>query len=395
MGAIPILAAQALDPSEHDVTKKRVGIAGLIVLMIAIGIWAILPKHGRSPGSAATGPVTQIPAREAQVQPAGTSTRPVTVTTLDLWARPPAKVAARNLRRARFALLKRLGASEQLVDRFTDGDVSAVVAELKRNAQRGDASAGDILAYMAHITCVFASPKVQEAQALPGQDAEWLNAALQEKIVYDKQLSSVCQQAIDRKEANDWLAKSAEQGNGASLWLLSLFATNNLAKLQEAVDVGYPEAQAMLAQRLTNPAPGLSSGEGAENLFKEAAVSLPYAEGLLALCQFSGCPGIAADIPAAVAHAREAAQRGALDAMIQIGPQLQASMIDPNEVAAWSLVGAMLAQQGCSYGAFSVQWLTAATNALTSNSISDKAKSLAEQYWQEFGTQMMSNIGCT
>jgi hypothetical protein len=30
-----------------------------------------------------------------------------------------------------------------------------------------------------------------------------------------------------------------------------------------------------------------------------AAVSLPYAEGLLALCEFSGCPGIAVDIPAA------------------------------------------------------------------------------------------------
>ena len=199
--------------------NKRLGLAGIILLIVAIGIWVALPKHISSSGSAAAGPVTQIPAREAQVQPAGALKRPVTVTTLDLWIRPPAKVAARNLRRARFALLKRLGASEQLVDRLTDGDVSAVVAELKRNAQRGDASAGDILAYMAHITCVFASPKVQEAQALPGQDAEWLNAALQEKIVYDKQLSSVCQQAIDRQEANDWLAKSADQGNGASLWI--------------------------------------------------------------------------------------------------------------------------------------------------------------------------------
>jgi hypothetical protein len=38
-----------------------------------------------------------------------------------------------------------------------------------------------------------------------------------------------------------------------------------------------------------------------------------------------------------------------LEAVIEIGPKLQASMIDPNEVVAWTLVGTMLAQQGCSY----------------------------------------------
>jgi hypothetical protein len=42
-----------------------------------------------------------------------------------------------------------------------------------------------------------------------------------------------------------------------------------------------------------------------------------------------------------------------------------------------------------------VQWMASATSTLTSNDTSDKARSLAEQYWQEYGAQMMASIGCT
>jgi TPR repeat protein len=164
------------------------------------------------------------------------------------------------------------------------------------------------------------------------------------------------------------------------------------------VDAAYPEAQAMMAQLLTHPPPNRPPGgpnDGEENLFKEAAASLPYAESELAICEFTGCPGIEADIPSAVAHAREAAQRGSFDAMIEIGPKLQASQIDPNEVAAWNLVGAMLAQQGCSNGGgLTVQGLSLWTNTLTSKTVSTKARSLAEEYWRDYASQMMSNIGC-
>jgi hypothetical protein len=121
---------------------------------------------------------------------------------------------------------------------------------------------------------------------------------------------------------------------------------------------------------------------------------LPYAESALALCEFSGCPGVAIDIPAAVSHTREAAQRGAMEAIIEIGPQVQASIVDPTEVAAWGLVNTMLAQQGCTYGAFSVQLVTAATNTLTSKKSFDKARSLAEQHWRDYGPQIVNNIGC-
>ena len=36
----------------------------------------------------------------------------------------------------------------------------------------------------------------------------------------------------------------------------------------------------------------------------------------------------------------------------------------------------------------------AAANALLSNTVSIKAKSLAEQYWRDYGAQILVNIGC-
>lgn len=81
--------------------------------------------------------------------------------------------------------------------------------------------------------------------------------------------------------------------------------------------------------------------------------------------------------------------------MIEIGPKLMASQIDPYEVQAWNLVGALLAQQGCQNGGgLTVQWVTAASSTLTSNRVSDQARSLAEQYWRDYGAQIMNNIGC-
>jgi hypothetical protein len=379
-------------------TKRRMAIGGIILLMLAIGMWVVLPKHHSSSDSAASGPVTDQPVPAGQVQPVSTS--PKAREAFDLWTRPLAAVAARHLRRVRLAELRRLGASEQLVDRLTDGDVLSVVTELKEKARRGDPAAANILSDLGHSLCAFASPNLQEAPSLPGQDTEWLNAAMQEKIAFNKQLWAVCQQSIDLKEVDGWVAKAAEQGNGASLLLLSSGSTPAAykQKLVEAVATGYPEAQAAMAQILTQPPPGVAPGgpdDGEADLFKQAAATLPYAESALALCEFNGCPGVAIDIPAAVAHAREAAQRGAFDAMLEIGPQLQASMIDPTEVAAWTLIVTMLAQQGCSYGLFSGQWIAAATNTMTAKRSFDRARSLADQYWQQYGSQMMSNIGCT
>jgi hypothetical protein len=378
--------------------------------MIAIGIWVALTKHSSSPSSAAGGNGAKMPELEAQVQPAGAPRKPVA--TSDPWTRPPAKVVARNLRRVRFALLRGFGASETMVNRLTDGDIFAVIQELKQQAKRGDAAAANVLEYMAYSTCGFAgangegSPsqaqQLLDARTLSVQDAEWIRTAIQEKNTNDKQMVAACQQAIDKKEIEAWVTSAADQGNGASRWLLSRYSSSGSSafkeqKLMDAADAGYAEAQAFLAQGLMNGTahlPAAIADDDAGNLLKVAADSLPHAETLLAVCEFKGCPGIETDIPSAVAHAREAAQQGSFDAVFQIGPQLQANQMDPDEVTAWNLVGAMLSQQGCSYGGLAVQWMASATSTLTSNSVSDKAKALANQYWQQYGAQMMANIGC-
>jgi hypothetical protein len=312
----------------------------------------------------------------------------------------------------RFALLRGFGASETMVNRLTDGDIFAVIQELKQQAKRGDAAAANVLEYMAYSTCGFAgangegsssqAQQLLDARTLSVQDAEWIRTAIQEKNTNDKQMVAACQQAIDKKEIEAWVTSAADQGNGASRWLLSRYSSSGSSafkeqKLMDAADAGYAEAQAFLAQGLMNGTahlPAAIADDDAGNLLKVAADSLPHAETLLAVCEFKGCPGIETDIPSAVAHAREAAQQGSFDAVFQIGPQLQANQMDPDEVTAWNLVGAMLSQQGCSYGGLAVQWMASATSALTSNSVSDKAKALANQYWQQVGAQMMANIGC-
>jgi hypothetical protein len=389
---------------------RRLGLVG-ITLLIAIGIWVALPKHSGSPGSEASRTATTIPAPEARERPAGAPSKPVAVP--DPWTRPSAKVAARNLRRTRFALLRGFGASENMVNRLTDGDILAVIQELVQQAQRGDAAAANVLEYMAYSTCGFAgingegSPaqaqQLLDAQALPLQDVEWIRTTIQEKNTYDRQVVAACQQAMDKKEIEAWVTSSADRGNGASLWLLSRYSSSlssefKQQKLMDAADAGYPEAQAFLAHGLMNGTAHFPAGiavDNAGNLLKVAADSLPNAESVLAMCEFKGCPGIESDIPSAVAHAREAAQKGSFDAILQIGLQLQASQMDPDEVTAWNLAGAMLSQQGCSYGGLTVQGMTSATSTLTSNGTSDKARSLAEQYWRHYGAQMMASIGCT
>jgi hypothetical protein len=387
-------------------SRRGIGIGAFMILLIGIVIVSRRPAAPSLPAPIESGNLPANPKAAHAVAPAAPIKAP-----LGVWVRPPAKDAARNFRRTNFALMRRFGASQKLIDRLTDGDVLAVVTELKQQAQRGDPLAANMLEYMARINCGFAAingegnpSQVQElldAQTLPAQEAEWIRTAIQEKSAYNQELVAACQ-AIDQKEVLEWVTKSADRGNGASNWLLSLFSSSRNSafkqqKLQAAVDLGYPEAQAYLAQGLTDGTqvlPPGSAAERAENLFKEAAGSLPYAESLLAVCEFKGCPGIEADIPSAIAHAREAAQRGSFDAIIHIGPQLQASQMDPDEVAAWSLVGAMLAQQGCAYGGLSVQWMKSQTG-LTSNRVSDYARTLADQYWKSYGTQMMADIGCS
>lgn len=103
-------------------TRRRFGLLGLIILMIAVAAWVLLPKHGPASTTDSKAVVAEPKARDVSVQRQTAETKPDGALGLSIWTRPPAKVAARNARRVRFADLKRLGASDQIINRLTDGD---------------------------------------------------------------------------------------------------------------------------------------------------------------------------------------------------------------------------------------------------------------------------------
>jgi hypothetical protein len=331
-----------------------------------------------------------------------------------LWVRPPAKVAARNVRRCGYGkTLAPLGARNSIIERLTEGDMQAVVSELKQQAKAGDASASNQLLYMSRLTCGFAAingagsaseaSQLLDSQALPTTDGDWVRAAIQEKNEFNQRITAICQQSLDRDEINAWVTASAAQGDPASHYLLSIIGNNRNAgyrdaQLRDAVAGSYSWAQFLLAQGIIAEIPVGSQKAGATDnagdLLRTAAVDIPVAESALAKCEFNGCTDIPQDLPSSVADAREAAQRGNFDAILEIGPQLQASQIDPDEVAAWNLISASLQMQGYAGRALDVGLLKSASGILSSHSIPAKARQLADQYWQQYGPQMLANLGC-
>jgi TPR repeat protein len=170
-------------------------------------------------------------------------------------------------------------------------------------------------------------------------------------------------------------------------------------RLRDAASAGFPQAQFELAWAILYRQEG-AAGTGAEkvtvgDMLQKSVDQLPRSESQLAVCEYSGCDGVAVDVSAAIEHARDAAKRGSLDAIVSIGPHIPAGQLDPNEVVAWGLIKAGLEQAGCGGDGFSVRAMTRIVNTLNAKNISDQARARAEQYWQAYGAQMMSNIGCT
>jgi hypothetical protein len=391
-----------------------VSTGGLLLILVAIGIALLsgrkltlsLPvtRHDVAMTSAA-----RTPRQDAAA--AASSDKPSAVT--GLWVRPPAKLAARHSQRSGYAwILRQLGASELLLDRLGAGDAVAVLTELKAQAQRGDPTAINVLGQIAGQQCHlgradevldgYEASQLTNAQALPSTDREWFNTALREDIAFDKQMNMACNQVIDQDQVHSWVAARAAQGDAASLWLMSNSADNMMdrqERLRDAAVAGFAEAQFELAWAIIGGQQG-AAGTGASavnagQLLRESADQLPRSESELAICEYSGCIGITPDVDSAITHAREAAQRGVIDAMIAIAPHLSQSQIDPDEVSAWGLVEASLEQQGCAgYTGISLQWMKSLTSRLSSPTITSNAETLANQYWQEYGTQMLRNSGC-
>lgn len=393
-------------------TKRQIGLGAAIVILMVIGVVGA-SRHRPAPsapaiesGATRENPKTPVP---PPVAPAASKAPQIG----GIWTRPPAKVVAKQYRRQGFAwILRQLGASERLLDRLADGDAFAVLTELKAQAHAGDPAAVNILGEIAHQQCAlgrddatlseYEASQLTSAQALPANDHEWFRDALRADIAYDKQMMEVCKKLIDSDEVQSWVVGRAKQGDGASLWLLSSSADNMRdlqQRLRDAAAAGFAQAQFELAWDIIAGQQGAAgSGPDAVNagdLLRQSAEELPRAEGELALCEYYGCPGVTPDIASAISHAREAAEKGDIDAMVAIGPHLPASQVAPNEVSAWTLVNAWLQQEGCAGNGFSVQWMKDTTSTLASHKISDQAHELADQYWREYAGQMMTNLGCT
>jgi hypothetical protein len=398
-------------PSRVTMTKRQLGIVGIIVLMIAIGIWVVLIKRGGSSALGGSGPVPEIPVHASQV-PGSFAEIKADETKSNLWGRPAPDVAARNSRRYGFAwILRQLGATEDQLSRLANLDIAGVLSELKQKASAGDAASINILGEIAYQNCRlgrddatvkgYVDSQIRDVLAVPAIDSSWFSTVMRDDEAFYKKVYDACAH-VDVDEAMSWVKARATLGDGASMWLLSLSAGNMTEmqqRLRDAAAAGFPQAQFDLAWAILGNQEG-AAGTGAAkvnagDLLRSSQEQLPRSELQLAVCEYSGCDGVTVDLDAAIKHAREAAQRGSPDAIVYIGPHVPAGQLDPNEVTAWGLVQASLGQRGCGGDVLSIRSLTRIVNTLNAKNISAEARMLAEQYWRDYGSQMMSNIGCT
>ena len=389
----------------------------VVAVLLALGmITAALLMMSRQPRLATTRAETasglapktpvDIPTQQSRLP------RAQTIVPARLPARPSANTAGRNARRSGLAwILRQLGASEQLLDRLADGDLAASLKQLNQLAAQGDPTAINILGFIAYQRCYlgrgeeqiggYEATQLKSSGALAPADADWFATVLRQDDTYDRQFAAVCSQLIDQDQIASWVNARAARGDGASLWLLSLTSGNlgeSQQRLRDAAAAGFPQAQFELAWDILSGQQGVA-GDGpnvptAESLLRQASDRLPRAEAKLSVCEYWGCQGAAPDTMAAVAHARDAAQKGFLDAMIALGPYLSAGQVSPDEVTAWNLVHALLQQSGCQVSSLSVEWMKSTGTTLSATNTSSNALALANRYWQDLGTQMKANLGC-
>jgi hypothetical protein len=395
-------------------TKGRLGIGVGLAAIIVAAVFLYLSQHPpSSPPAPSASKTAKGPAQERAVPAAAPTAVARAAAVGGLWMRPPAEMAARQFRRQGYAwIMRQLGASEELLDRLANGELASVLRDLKKGAQSGDPAAVNMLGEFAYQACHlgrseevlsgFESRQMADARMLPPDDESWFDKALHEDVTHDKAVASVCKQQIDVDEVLAKVAAQSAGGDGASLWIMANAADHMIdrnQRMRDAAASGFPEAQFELAWTLIAER---SHGGGASTnvtdvgeLLRQASDSLPVAEGELAVCEDAGCQGVTANAESAISHAREAAERGSIDALITIGPHMPISVIDPDEVSAWTLVQTGLQQQGCVGQGFDVRSMKSMTSTLNAATITPNARSLADQYWQEYGAQIRSNLGCT
>jgi len=279
-----------------------------------------------------------------------------------LWARPTPAVAARNVRRCGIgATLAPMGASTGIIERLSNGDIAGAFSQLKAQAQAGDASAANQLDHIAHFTCGFAgingpqsdfqASQLLDSNSLPPADGGWFRAVLEERNAFNQQLVNICQQSLDKNEIDAWVTAAAERGDPAShysVWMFGGTHTRKLddAQLRAAALGGYPWAQFSLGARTAGETPWIITG------------------------------GEASDHPGDLLRAA-------------------AQTIPAAEVQAWQLIDAALQLQGYKGTDINVRIIRSASAILNSPTVTPKARTRADQFWQQYGEKILSGLGCT
>jgi len=236
--------------------RLRVGIGTLAAALILIAVWAVLRHHTRLTVPA---PISSLVSDQALV--GRMAARPTTAPkSSGLWVRPPAEVASRNHGRSGFAwILRQLGATESQLDRLTGGDAAGLVKELKEKAQAGDPTSIQVLGQLAFLNCrlgrtigAYKLAQIVDVQvsSLSQADKDWFKSTVNDDVAYDRELHAVCDQLIDTNEVRSWVKARADQGDGASLWLLTESgddAVDRTSRLRSAAAAGFLPAQFDLA----------------------------------------------------------------------------------------------------------------------------------------------------
>jgi hypothetical protein len=218
-----------------------------------------------------------------------------------------------------------------------------------------------------------------------------------EDIAFDKAVVAACSEAVNVDQAFDMVDERAKQGDSASLRLASMTASKMAERqqlLRAAAVAGSADAQFEIAFTVLGGYQKELLGTGPDaldvgDLLRQSAEQIPQAEGNLAICEFYGCAGIAADPAAGVRTALNAAEHGFFDALFDIGPHLSPSQLDPTDIGAWKLIQASVELQ-CGGSWSNVQAMKATLDTLSSPAGTDAARQRAEQLWAQYGAE----LGC-
>jgi hypothetical protein len=189
-----------------------VAFATLTIAALLLLVWRCQPSAAMRPDRPA-----RLSATTSAVFAKLSAQRPVLANPIsNLVHRPAPAIASRNDRRSGLAwILRQLGASEDLLDRMTDGDLVASINELKQRAANGDASAVNILGFIAYQKCHlgrnseemsgYEAGQLEQARSLSPIDMQWFIAVMKQDADFDRQFASVCAQLIDQQQVSSWV----------------------------------------------------------------------------------------------------------------------------------------------------------------------------------------------